>query len=46
MQRTLLTSGEYIDLLHAVLTGEEHTAKETADIGDILDRRVAGSAIL
>ena len=31
-----LTSGEYIDLLHAVITGEEHTAKETADIGDIL----------
>ena len=37
IQRTLLTSGEDIDLLHAVITGEEHTAQEAADIGGILD---------
>ena len=58
MQRTLLTSGENLDLLHAVITGEQHTAEEASDIGDILDlgeywvsqstivRSVSNSAVL
>ena len=37
----LLPSGENPDLFDTVIPGEKHASQETADIGHILDRRVA-----
>ena len=37
-----LTAGQNADLLYAVLAGEEHAAKESADVGDILVFGITG----
>ena len=41
----LLASGKDLHLFHAVLTGEQHTSQETADIGHVLLRRILGQPL-
>ena len=41
----LLASGKHLDLLHAVLAGEEHTAQEAAHVGGVLDLGILGQPV-